>query len=175
MENIIFYGLVLLCIVLLFVIGYNYAKINRLKAGATFWENSFNDVSKRLQELIQQKTDLEEVYKAAIAERDVKIKELEESIDKRDNTFHSLYNAMQKQVDEIIILKEQVESLTNHLQEKAKPFDAMEELDNLTIYKDKLDNDLEKMGKFFKDCVKADPEGAKKINFEKKAKAAKKK
>ena len=147
MENIIFYGLVLLCIALLFVIGYNYSKINRLEAGATFWENSFNDVSKRLQELTQQKTDQTEVYKAAIAERDEKIETLEESnanrkysIDKFIKVNEELWatierqtNAIQKQADEITILKTQVESLTNHLQEKAKPFDPLEELDNLTI------------------------------------------
>jgi len=150
MENIIFYGLVLLCIALLFVIGYNYSRINRLEAGATFWENSFNDVSKRLQELTQQKTDLEEVYKAAIAERDetiqqleekirtIKIETIEEIIDKNRGAIKAANeiildqsNTMQKQADEITILKEQVESLTNHLQEKAKPFDPLEELDKL--------------------------------------------
>jgi TolA-binding protein len=147
MENIIFYGLLLLCIALLFVIGYNYSKINRLEAGATFWENSFNDVSKRLQEVTKDRGERIELIKASIESKNETIEELEQSIIDKDETIdaHILTiderqrkiidqsNAMQKQVDEITILKEQVESLTNHLQEKAKPFDPLEELDNLTI------------------------------------------
>jgi predicted RNase H-like nuclease (RuvC/YqgF family) len=144
MENIIFYGLVLLCIALLFVIGYNCSKINRLEVKANYWEKSFTE---RLQEFRQQSIDQTEVYKAAIAERDETIQQLEESNANRKysiekfikvngalgTTIKNQSNAMQKQVDEITILKEQVESLTNHLKEKAKPFDPLEELDSLTI------------------------------------------
>jgi len=154
MENIIFYGLVLLCIALLFVIGYNYSRINRLekknKDDCQYYEDTIQDYYRRTENTKSENKNLNdqiEVYKAAILARDEKIAALEESNANRKYsiekfikvnedlcaTIENQSNAMQKQADEITILKTQVESLTNHLQEKAKPFDAMQELDNLTI------------------------------------------
>jgi hypothetical protein len=143
MENIIFYGLVLLCIALLFVIGYNYSRINRLekknKDDYQCYEDTIQDYKRRTENTKSENKNLNdqiEVYKAAIVERDEVIHQL-----KLDNASQTSLNLNQlniiiKQSDKITILKEQVESLTNHLQEKAKPFDAMEELDNLITRKD---------------------------------------
>lgn len=142
MENIIFYAPYLVCTILLFVIASNYTKINKHKSNVQFWHEAYDEVSKRIQEMTAQITDLKtllgireesiEVFKSAINERDEKIETLIESNNNRKysiekfikvneelcETIQNQSNAMQKQSDEIIILKEQNESLTNHLQEQ---------------------------------------------------------
>lgn len=161
MENIIFYAPYVVCIILLFIVGSNFTKINKYKSNAQFWHESFNDVSKRIQEMTAQITDLKtllgirdesiEVFKAAMNERDEKIETLIESNNNRKysiekfikvneelcETIQNQSNAMQKQSDEITILKQQVESLTNHLKERAKPVDPLVELDKIEIKKKK--------------------------------------
>lgn len=116
MENIIFYAPYVVCILLLFVIASNYTKINKYKSNAQFWYESFNDVSKRLQDYTKG-FDQIELLKTAI--------------EVKEDMIQDQSKALQKQSDEITILKQQVDSLTNHLKERAKPFDPLAALDEL--------------------------------------------
>ena len=168
MENIIFYAPYLVCIILLFIIGCNFTKINKYRSNVQFWKEAYDEISKRIQEMTAQLSDLKtllgirddtiELLKTAINERDEKIETLIESNNNRKysiekfikvneelcETIHNQSNTMQKQSDEITILKQQVESLTNHLKERAKPFDPMAELDKIEIKKTKKDKHKEK-------------------------------
>ena len=128
MGNIIFYAPYVVCIILLFVIASNYTKINKHKSNVQFWHEAYDEVSKRIQEMTAQITDL----KTLLGIRDESIETLIESNNNRKysikkfikvnkllcKTIQNQSNAMQKQYDEITILKEQNESLTNHLQEQ---------------------------------------------------------
>jgi CHASE3 domain sensor protein len=130
MENIIFYTLLLVCIILLFIVGYNFTKINKYRSNVQFWQESFNDVSKRVKELTTKNTYLNtllgisrdayiEIYKSAINERNTKLTDQSQLITKL--------------TDELTIKNTTIESLTNHLKEFAKPFDPLAELDKIEV------------------------------------------
>lgn len=137
MENIIFYAPYLVCIILLFIVGSNYTKINKYKSNVQFWHEAYDEVSKRIQEMTAQLSDLKtllgirdntiELLKTAINERSKKINELESTINTRDEiTKHTdkklkdQSKIIQDLSNELEIKNTTIESLMNHLQEKAK-------------------------------------------------------
>lgn len=145
MENITFYSLLLVCIILLFIVGYNFTKINKYRSNVQFWRESFDEVSKRVKELTTSKADLLklfgikeqqiEVFKTKTVELEKWISRYENeieahiiTIDEKQKQIIQQEKALQKQSDEITILKEQNEIITNHLQ---KPFNVLESLEDL--------------------------------------------
>ncbi len=113
MENIIFYAPYLVCVILLFIVGYNFTKINKYKSNVQFWHESFNDVSKRLQELTTKNGELKtllgirdekiETLKAEIKELNVSINDHKQEIQERDENIELLKTAIESR-DEITTL-----------------------------------------------------------------------
>lgn len=105
MENIIFYAPYFVCIILLFIVGANFTKINKYKSNVQFWQESFNDVSKRLQELTTKNGELKtllgirdekiESLKAEIKELNVSINDHKQEIQERDETIELLKSAIE--------------------------------------------------------------------------------
>lgn len=148
METIIFYAPYVVCIILLFIVGYIFTKINKYRSNVQFWREEFDVKFKQFNELQTSKAELLKLF--GLKEQQIEVLksktiELEKwisryanereahimTIDEKQKQIIQQSKALQKQSDEIIVLKQQVKSLTNHLQERAKPFDPLAALDEL--------------------------------------------